>query len=58
MGTGTKFCEIGASPPDSSSAVSERLAPLLPKDRVAIGESGLFAPADLTRLRRVGITTR
>jgi indole-3-glycerol phosphate synthase len=38
-------------------AVSERLAPMLPKDRVAVGESGLLAPADLARLRRVGIST-
>jgi len=41
---------------ETTLAVSERLAPLLPKDRVAIGESGLFAPADLARLRRVGIS--
>jgi indole-3-glycerol phosphate synthase len=38
-------------------AVSERLAPRLPKDRVAVGESGLFAPEDMARLRRVGIST-
>jgi indole-3-glycerol phosphate synthase len=42
---------------ETTLAVSERLAPLLPKDRVAVGESGLFAPADLARLRRVGIST-
>jgi indole-3-glycerol phosphate synthase len=41
---------------ETTLAVSERLAPLLPKDRVAVGESGLFAPADLARLRRVGIS--
>ena len=41
---------------ETTLAVSERLASLLPKDRVAVGESGLFAPADLTRLRRVGIS--
>lgn len=42
---------------ETTLAVSERLAPLLPKDRVPVGESGLFAPADLARLRRVGICT-
>jgi indole-3-glycerol phosphate synthase len=42
---------------ETTLAVSERLAPLLPKDRMAVGESGLFAPADLARLRRVGIST-
>jgi indole-3-glycerol phosphate synthase len=29
---------------------------MLPKDRVAVGESGLFGPADLARLQRVGIS--
>jgi indole-3-glycerol phosphate synthase len=42
---------------ETTLAVSERLAPMLPKDRVAVGESGLFEPADLARLRRVGIST-
>jgi indole-3-glycerol phosphate synthase len=42
---------------ETTLAVSERLAPLLPKDRIAVGESGLFAPQDLARLRRVGIST-
>jgi len=42
---------------ETSLAVSERLAPLVPKDRVPVGESGIFAPADLARLARVGVKT-
>ena len=37
--------------------VSERLAPLVPRDRVIVGESGFFAPGDLRRLARAGIST-
>jgi indole-3-glycerol phosphate synthase len=34
---------------------AERLAPKVPRDRIIVGESGLFTPADLARLRRAGI---
>jgi indole-3-glycerol phosphate synthase len=35
-------------------AVTERLAPRIPRDRLMVAESGLAGPADLTRLHRVG----
>jgi indole-3-glycerol phosphate synthase len=36
---------------------TERLSPRIPKDRMVVGESGLFTPADLARLARVGVNS-
>jgi indole-3-glycerol phosphate synthase len=42
---------------ETTLATSEALAPLVPKDRLMVGESGIFAPADLARLARLGVST-
>ena len=42
---------------ETTLATSEALAPLIPRDRLMVGESGIFAPADLARLARVGMST-
>ncbi|HXO71622.1 MAG TPA: indole-3-glycerol phosphate synthase TrpC, partial [Bradyrhizobium sp.] len=42
---------------ETTLATSEALAPLVPNDRLMVGESGIFAPADLARLARVGMST-
>jgi len=36
---------------------TEQLSPLVPKDRMIVTESGLFTPADLARLAKVGAST-
>lgn len=42
---------------ETSLAVSEQLAPKIPRDRVIVAESGLNAPADLAQLKRSGVST-
>jgi indole-3-glycerol phosphate synthase len=42
---------------ETTLATSEALAPLIPGDRLMVGESGIFAPVDLARLARVGMST-
>jgi indole-3-glycerol phosphate synthase len=36
---------------------SETLAPLIPRERLMVGESGIFTSSDLARLARVGMST-
>jgi indole-3-glycerol phosphate synthase len=42
---------------ETTLATTERLAPRVPKDRVIVAESGIFTPADLARLAKVGVQT-
>jgi indole-3-glycerol phosphate synthase len=44
-------------PFETTLATSEALAPLIPEDRLIVGESGISTPADLARLRQIGIST-
>jgi indole-3-glycerol phosphate synthase len=38
-------------------AVTERLAPRVPADRIVISESGIFTHADIARLNRIGVNS-
>lgn len=40
---------------ETTLATTERLAPMIPKDRMVVGESGLFTPSDLARLAAVDV---
>jgi len=42
---------------ETTLATTERLAPLVPGDRVIVGESGIFTPEDLARLADAGVGT-
>jgi len=42
---------------ETSLAVSERLAPMIPSDRIVVAESGIFSHQDIQRLSRAGIHT-
>jgi indole-3-glycerol phosphate synthase len=42
---------------ETTLATTEKLAPRVPKDRIVIGESGIFTPADIARLKRAGVMT-
>ncbi len=40
---------------ETTLATTERLAPRVPRDRIVIGESGIFTNADLQRLSKAGV---
>ncbi|MDX2309501.1 MAG: indole-3-glycerol phosphate synthase TrpC [Hyphomicrobium sp.] len=42
---------------ETTLATTEALAPMVPSDRIVIGESGIFTPADIVRLEKVGVRT-
>lgn len=42
---------------DVTLETTERLAPRIPADRIVVGESGIFTPADIELLERVGVNT-
>ena len=42
---------------DVTLATTEALAPKVPKDRIVVGESGIFTPEDIARLSKVGVGT-
>ena len=42
---------------DVTLATTERLAPRIPNDKIIVGESGIFAPADVARLQKANVHT-
>jgi indole-3-glycerol phosphate synthase len=42
---------------ETTLATAQRLAPLVPRDRVMVGESGIFTPADLDLLAACGMSS-
>jgi indole-3-glycerol phosphate synthase len=42
---------------DVSLTTTEMLAPMIPDDRIIVGESGLFTPADLSRMSAIDVNT-
>jgi indole-3-glycerol phosphate synthase len=42
---------------ETTLETTEQLAPRVPKDRIVVGESGIFTPADIARLKRAGVAT-
>ncbi len=40
---------------DVTLATTERLAPRIPKNKIIVGESGIFSPVDIARLQKVGV---
>ncbi len=38
-------------------ATTEKLAPMVPVGRIVVGESGIFTPADIARLKKAGVGT-
>jgi indole-3-glycerol phosphate synthase len=42
---------------ETTLTTTERLAPMMPADKLIIGESGIFTPADLARLAKVNVST-
>jgi indole-3-glycerol phosphate synthase len=40
---------------ETTLATAERLAGLVPRDRIIVGESGIFSPQDIARLAKAGI---
>jgi indole-3-glycerol phosphate synthase len=41
---------------ETTLGTSERLARLIPNDRIVVAESGIFAPDDLVRLAKAGVS--